>query len=330
MHTNKFKRLSRICIIFYCILFLISCGNESISMQYNVESENTAFVLKQNADDSAFSAPFATQLCVTGSGSETAGTSLALDDLGAAALFNLNSQEVIYAKNAHAEMHPASLTKIMTALVALQHGNPDDIISVSANVKIQESGATLCGLEEGDKLTLSQALYALLMNSANDAGVAIAEHIGGSVEGFAKMMNDEAKRLGATNTNFKNPHGLTEDGHYTTAYDLYLIFNEAVKYDAFNEIISATSYTTTYTDKAGNAKQLSLVTTNQYLKGVYPIPENITIIGGKTGTTTAARNCLILLCKDASGNPYVAVILGSPERGILYEQMTDLLNEINK
>lgn len=311
-------------------LLLTGCGSQKLSMPYNMASSNTAFVLKEDADASEFAVPFAAQLCVTGSGSETAGTSLNLGELGSAALFDLNKQTVVYAKNAHAEMHPASLTKVMTALVALKHGNPDDMITASANVIITESGATLCGLKEGDKLTLSQALYALLMHSANDAGVAIAEHIGGSIEGFADMMNEEAKRLGATNTNFKNPHGLTEDSHYTTAYDLYLIFNEAMKYDTFNEIIRTASYTSTYTDKNGNPKELSFETTNQYLKGAYPSPDNVTVIGGKTGTTTAARNCLILCCKDKSGNPYISVILSSPERSVLYEQMTDLLNEINK
>lgn len=329
MHINKFKKFSSICFLII-ILLLTGCGKEDIAMQYNIDSANTAFALKENADDTEFASPFAAQLCVTGSGTETTSTALNLGELGSVGLFDINKQNVIYAKNAHAEMHPASLTKIMTALVALKYGNPDDIITASEKVNIRESGATLCGLKEGDKLTLSQALHALLMQSANDAGIVIAEHIGGSVEGFADMMNEEAKRLGATNTNFKNPHGLTEDSHYTTAYDLYLIFNEAIKYDSFNEIIRTTSYTTTYTDKNGNPKEMSCETTNQYLKNVYPSPENITIIGGKTGTTTAARNCLILLAKDASGNPYISVILSSPERGILYEQMTDLLNEISK
>lgn len=313
-----------------CTLSLTGCGSQDIAMRYNPASSNTAFALKEDSNGSEFAQTFASGLCVTGSGNETAGSSLDLGDLGSAALFDINAKDVVYARNAHAEMQPASLTKVMTALVALKYGNPDDMITASANVKITESGATLCGLKEGDRLTLSQALYALLMHSANDAGVAIAEHIGGSVEGFAAMMNEEARRLGATNTNFKNPHGLTEDSHYTTAYDLYLIFNEALKYDIFNEIIRATSYTTTYTDKNGNPKEMSFETTNQYLKGTYPSPDNITVIGGKTGTTAAARNCLLLLCKDASGNPYVSVILKSPERGILYEQMTDLLNEIQK
>ena len=103
-------------------------------------------------------------------------------------------------------------------------------------------------------MTLDQALHILLMYSANDAAMLIAENIGGSVDHFVEMMNEEAQRLGATNTSFANPHGLSDDNHYTSAYDLYLIFNEAIKYDSFNEIIHMTSYQTAYYDKDGKAK----------------------------------------------------------------------------
>ena len=106
-------------------------------------------------------------------------------------------------------------------------------------------------------MTLDQALHILLMYSANDVAMLIAENVGGTTERFIEMMNEEAKRLGATNTQFMNPHGLTQDGHYTTAYDLYLIFNEAVQYEAFSEIINMTNYQTTYYDKDGKAKSLS-------------------------------------------------------------------------
>ena len=121
-------------------------------------------------------------------------------------------------------------------------------------------------------MTLNQALHALLIKSANDAAVAIAEHIGGSVEGFADMMNEEAQAIGATNSHFVNPHGLNAENHYVTAYDMYLIFNEALKYDTVNEIISMTSYDTVYTDKNGNEKTLSVKNTNQYLAGNVAAP----------------------------------------------------------
>lgn len=144
------------------------------------------------------------------------------------------------------------------------------------------------------------------------------------------MMNEEAQRLGATNTSFANPHGLSDDNHYTSAYDLYLIFNEAIKYDSFNEIIHMTSYQTAYYDKDGKAKELTVNNTNRFLRGDFQAPENITVIGGKTGTTNAAGHCLILLSRDTSGAPYISVILNSSASDVLYPEMVQLLEQINK
>jgi D-alanyl-D-alanine carboxypeptidase len=245
-------------------------------------------------------------------------------------LFDVNNKEVIYSKNAHERLYPASITKIMTALVALQNGSLDQTLTATDTVKINESGAQLCGLKSGDTMTLDQALHVLLMYSANDAAMLIAENIGGTVDNFIEMMNEEAARLGATNTHFTNPHGLTDAEHYTTAYDLYLIFNEAIKYDTFNEIIHMSTYQTTYYDKNGNAKELSFKNTNGYINGNISAPENVTVIGGKTGTTAAAGHCLILLSRDVNGSPFISVILHSDTGDSLYAGMTDLLSEISK
>lgn len=330
---NKKMDFSRKITVLLSVMFLFTtglcgCGQKSYSFSYDPDTSVSAFRITENSKAEA-AASFASALCVADSDISGSG-SVDMSQASAAGLFDLNNHEVLYAKNIHERLYPASLTKVMTALVALKYGNPEDIITVTANAQITESGAQLCGLKEGDHLTLDQALHALLMYSANDAGVAIAEHIGGSVEGFADMMNEEALAIGATNSHFVNPHGLQDENHYVTAYDMYLIFNEAMKYDLFTEIIHMTSYNTTYTDKDGNTKELDFETTNQYLKGVYQAPDNITVIGGKTGTTNAARNCLILLARDTSGSPYISVILGASERGILYEEMTALLQEIQK
>jgi len=107
------------------------------------------------------------------------------------------------------------------------------------------------------------------------------------------------------------------------------MFNEAIRYELVSEIIHKQSYELVYKDKNGTEKSTTLKTTNQYLEGNYKAPEKISVIGGKTGTTNAARNCLVLLSKDVSGNPYISVILSSKERGIMYEMMTDLLDEIS-
>lgn len=307
---------------------LCGCGTLKYDMAYNVDSEVSGFNVVSTYDSAKMEA-FASDLCVV--------TENILDDENvdmskakAAVLFDVNQKEVVYSKNAHEQLHPASLTKVMTALVALKNAPLDTVLTATDEVLITESGAQLCGLKSGDTMTLDQALHILLMYSANDAAMLIAENIGGTTENFIEMMNEEAKRLGATNTNFCNPHGLTEEGHYTTAYDLYLIFNEAIKYEVFNEIIHMTNYQTTYYDGAGNAKELSVNNTNRFLNGDFAPPENVTVIGGKTGRTNAAGNCLMLLSKDVSGAPYISIILCSEANDILYPEMIDLLDEINK
>ena len=138
-------------------------------------------------------------------------------------------------------------------------------------------------------------------------------------------MNTEALELGATNCHFMNPNGLTQDDHYVTTYDLYLIFQEAMKYDLFNQIIQMTSYSTTYTDSRGAEKALEVQTTNLFLRGTYETPANITVIGGKTGTTNAAGHCLILLSRSSDGTPYISVIMKDTSRDVLYADMGKLL-----
>lgn len=306
----------------------VGCGNIEYSMPYQPDSEVSGFNIIYEVD-SARSQPFAAGLCIAPEYELTSDTA-DISHAGAAVLFDVNGKNVIYSKNAHEQLYPASLTKVMTALVALKYGTPDTILTATSAVNITESGAQLCGLKSGDTMTLNQALRILLLYSANDVAMLIAENVGGSVDAFIEMMNEEAVRLGATNTNFVNPHGLTDEAHYTTAYDMYLIFNEAIQYETFNEIIQMTSYQTTYYDKKGKAKELSFHTTNLFLRGDYQEPTNITVIGGKTGTTNAAGHCLLLLSRDAGGNPYISIILRSETRDMLYTQMTDLLDEINK
>ncbi|MGL5260128.1 MAG: D-alanyl-D-alanine carboxypeptidase family protein [Lachnospiraceae bacterium] len=302
------------------------CGSQQPQLSYEEQMNNTSFsVINQDVEKIADS--FATSLCV-GNANITANTNQDMSDVEAAGLFDLSNKNIIYAKNIHEQLEPASLTKVLTAIVALKYGDLNDSITATSNVIIRESGAQTCGLKEGDVLTLNQALHALLIYSANDAAIAIAEHISGSVEEFAVLMNNEAKLIGATNSMFQNPHGLTQTNHYTTAYDMYLIFNTAIQFELFNEIISRLSYETIYHNSSGDEKTMSLGTTNLFLKGTYNSPEKITVVGGKTGTTTAARSCLVLLSRDISGNPYISVLLKAKERVILYNEMVNLLEEI--
>lgn len=274
-------------------------------------------------------AAFSADLCVD-SRSQITIPGVTLESSYASGLFDLNQKEILYANNIYEQLPPASLTKVMTAYVALKYGNLEDKITVTDNCKITESGAQLYGFKAGDVITLDQALNVLLIYSANDVGLIIAEHIGGTVENFVLMMNEEAKALGATNTNFCNPHGLTEEGHYTTVYDMYLIFNEVLQYERFKEIIQLTEYSSVYTAADGSQKTIEIRNTNQYFMGNVEAPESMTILGGKTGTTNAAGNCLVLYVKDSAGNPFISIIFRADKRENLYNDMNRLLEAAGK
>lgn len=326
---NKRKRLPILAVSAVLLAGVLSgCGGLAYDMGYSVDAPVSGFNVVSR-QETGTAVPYASGLCVV-TEDVTDGVEAELTQAGAAMLLSVRDNDVIYAKNVHQRLYPASLTKVMTALVALENGNLSSTLTATNAVNITESGAVLCGLKSGDTMTLDQALRILLVYSANDVAMLIAENIGGSVENFVEMMNQKAHELGATNTHFVNPHGLTDMDHYTTAYDLYLMFNEAVKNETFNEIIHMTSYQTTFYDKNGKAKEFKRQTTNLFLKGDKKAPENVNIIGGKTGTTNAAGHCLMLLSRDEGGSPYISIILRSTSKDELYNEMIDLLEEIHK
>ena len=267
---------------------------------------------------------FAEQLCVGGN-EDLLSDSVNADLSKAAGLFNVSDHEILYARNIHERLYPASTTKVLTAYLALKYGDLSALTTVSAGALVLEEGSTLCGLHEGDILSLEQLLYGLLMCSGNDAANVIAETISGSQEAFASLMNEECRKLGATNSHFVNAHGLHNEDHYTTAYDLYLIFKAALSYDKFREIISCQSYTSTYTDRNGDAVMNIYGTTNKYLRGERTSPAHVTVIGGKTGTTFMAGYCLVLLSTNSLGEDFISIVLKGSSRDNLYDEMTQLL-----
>ncbi len=281
----------------------------------------------QAAGSGYYADAFAQDLCVV-TGEEAFDAGFVTSEAGA--LFDQGDREVLYSKNAFERLYPASITKVMTALVALKYGTLTDRVTVTEDAVITESGATLCGIEPGDVLTLEQLLYGLMLPSGNDAGAAIAVYVGGSIEGFADMMNEEAARIGAVDTHFVNPHGLHDTDHYTTAYDLYLIFQEAMKDPRFREITGTTAYTASYRDGDGQTVTKTWKGGNWFMTGERETPEGITVIGGKTGTTQAAGYCLIMAEEDAAGGEYISVVLKSDSRQALYDNMENIISKIDK
>lgn len=304
-------------------LLLCGCGNSGqTDLQYPIERMESYLA----ADSGLYTAALlADDLCVI-TGSESSED--AAVNAEAAGLFGDTQQTVLFQKNPFERMYPASITKIMTALVTLKHADLQEQVTVGDEVIITEAGTSMSNIQPGDTLTVEQLLYGLMLPSGNDAGNALAVHISGSVEAFSDLMNQEARRIGATGSHFSNPHGLHNENHYTTVYDLYLIFHEALKLPEFKTLISTVNYTAEYTDAEGNPATLSWANSNRYLTGERQAPDGVYVIGGKTGTTNAAGYCLIMVSEDSDQNQFISVVLKAGNRSDLYENMTNIIQKI--
>ena len=319
--TNNFwKKACMVCLSLVVMTGMVAFGKDEGAPEYGALYESESYQQEVYRGDL-----FATDLCV-------AAENISQIDyeenypMHAAGLFDLKNHQVLFGDRIHERIYPASTTKILTAYVALKYGNPEDLVTVSETATVFEPEASLCGLQVGDQLTLHDLLCGLTLASGNDAGVAIAEHISGSVEEFAKLMNQEALKLGASNTNFVNPHGLHDDNHYTTAYDLYLFFNAAVQDPRYVDIISMKSYMATITGADGSVRNPQWDVTNYYSADIVGMPEGVRVIGGKTGTTDQAGNCVVLYDEDLQGNPYISIIMGAEDKTKLYEDMSQLMS----
>lgn len=212
-------------------------------------------------------------------------------------LMEESTGKILYSKNANSIMYPASTTKIMTAILTLENCKLSDTAVVSHNAVFSiPSGYSTASLVEGEVLTIEQLLNVLLIPSANDAAVVLAEHIAGSVEAFSDMMNSKAVELGCLNTHFVNPNGIHNENHYSTAYDLALIGKYAMQFPTFKEISSKTRYTLPITNAYSKEDRI-FNTTNDLIKSNYSSsPTNYYYkyaTGGKTGYTDPAGQCIV-------------------------------------
>lgn len=221
---------------------------------------------------------------------------------------------VLYGKNENQKRKMASTTKIMTATIIIENCNLDETIEVSK--KAAGTGGSRLGLKAGDKITIRDLLYGLMLRSGNDAAVALAEYVGGSIEGFAELMNKKASELNLTNTHFETPHGLDSDEHYSTAYELSLLSNYALQNSVFAKIVNTKEHTINI-----NGYPKTLSNTNELLgnfEGVYGI---------KTGFTNGANRCLVTACKR-NDIDIICVVLGADTKKFRTQDSIKLINYI--
>ena len=306
-------------------LLLTGCGtgSEKEVVSPYPQYDTSAYSFQSSATGSDVPV-FSKDLCVIGR-ENTALDNTHYENVGGAGLFDRNTTDVRYAYNVHEKLYPASTTKILTLYLAVTSGKLDDIVTVSEHAVDQPSDSSVCDLKAGDQITLRDLCYGMMLRSGNDASVAIAEYLGGSVEGFAAMMNQTANALGATNSNFVNPNGLPDENHYTTVYDMYLILNEAIKNEEYLNILTTRDHTASYTNAAGESVTKDWTTTNPYLVGKEEAPAGVTVLGGKTGTTGAAGYCLINLIQNEAGDYLVSTVYKADGRSNLYLVMNEMM-----
>jgi len=225
-----------------------------------------------------------------------------------AILMNGDTGQVLYEKNAHMKFYPASITKLLTALVASKSLNPLDTITFSRNAVLSiEFGSSHIGMREGETISVEAAMHGLLMSSANDVANGIAEKTSGSIEEFAKAMTVEAKALGAKNSNFVNPHGLQDDNQYTTAYDMGLIMKEILENQYLVDIMGKTLYEIPPTNKVDEVRYLAQghkMINERKDANIY----RADVIAGKTGYTTSSGHTLVTVSRR-DGRTLIAVTL---------------------
>lgn len=229
----------------------------------------------------------------------------------AAIVFDRTSKTVIYGKNIDSKRAMASTTKIMTAIIVLEKGKLDDIIEVSK--KAANTGGSRLGLREGDKIRLKDLLYGLLLRSGNDAAVQIALHLGGSLEGFAEMMNNKAEEIGLTNTHFVTPHGLDNPMHYTTAYEMALLTDYALDIKEFAKIVN-----TKQTTISINSNPVTINNTNELLGNLEGVN------GVKTGFTNNAGRCLVT-STTRNNWQIITVVLGADTKKFRTKDSIELI-----
>ena len=232
-------------------------------------------------------------------------------------LMDADSGRVLYGENYDKELAMASTTKIMTCIVALEHGNMNDVVTVSK--KAASMPDVQLNMLSGEQFYLHDLLYSLMLESHNDSAVAIAEHIGGSVEGFAEMMNQKAKELGLTHTNFVTPNGLDADGHYTTPRELGIIASYALKNEAFLKITNTLSY------EFHEITKNKCYVVNNKNRFLYMMDG---AIGVKTGFTNNAGYCFVGALKR-DDRTFISVVLGSgwpPNKTFKWSDTTALMN----
>ncbi len=287
------KKIALICIIL-CVSFLLPCSVYATTSDRPVSNGNVAVQTGSNSIDASI---------------PVLGTQQIVDNVEAAFMYEYRTETLMYAWNADKQVYPSSLVKVMTALLAIERGD------LSANITIDQAtldtvpyDAVSADLQVDEVISLENLLYCMMVGSANDAAAVIATHIAGSQEDFVQLMNDKAKELGCTNTNFVNVHGIHDDQQYSTARDLARMLCAAVENEDFQRIFSAPNYTVAETNKSPARELISgnfMISTD-----TMEIYYDDRVTGGRTGVAEDGTRCLAVSAEN-DGMKLISIVLGS-------------------
>ncbi len=246
-----------------------------------------------------------------------------------ALLIDHTDGEIYVSKNAHQRMYPASMTKLVTAMVVCDKLNSgeiseDDVVTVENYYDLTYEDVLPCELKPGSKITVKDLIYGLLIESNNYYALILADYVAGSQSAFCALMNQKMLDIGATNTHFVNPHGLDDPEHYSTAFDMYLITLEADTYEYIRNIDTYETYAYTYTNADNYPVDDDIMASNLFYNDYVDLPANFTIRTWKTGTTSGAGNCLTM-CLTKDGHEYYLVASHGESKPELYDMIIEML-----
>lgn len=316
-------------LIGLCLLLFCGCSNNETVLK-EFELQNNSAITYISDSDLTKAEGFASDLAVVPLDSTNSPNSDKLYS-EAALLVDATTGEVLFQKNPHKKEYPASTTKVLTALTALKYGDHNSFVKVgSEEITFYEDNVVICDYRVGDEIPFDIAIHGALMASGNDAAGVLARFANEDLSTAIAMMNTEAKALGATNSNFVNPHGLFNENHYTTAYDLYLIYKEAIKYDYFLDVVYTKEYSNSFTRKTSYSTYqipCTYTTSVPFYTGLCSAPSHVEIMGGKSGYTEVARRSYVVHAR-ANGHDYICVVLKADSYDYMCADLTYLLSYI--
>lgn len=320
-------------LLLFLIIFLLS-GVLCLLLLRNAGKLKEPFVYDRSQsifgtdakESSLLEKGIARELCVGASNTPMDG--IESQEGEAAGFFDIEKKEIPYAQNLHEKVSFGELNLLMTALVAYEQFDSEEIVTVDAEDVVQKSWGISSGLSAGNRITVQQLLNAVLVSSADDASYVLARAAAGDRKSFVEQMNQKAYELGMTNTQFANITGAEDEDQYTTVYDTYLLVNHLLKYPELINTMGLSVCTMNVSKQNGDLKQQVLNSDNPYVTGSLSVPKDVTVLGGKF-KTSRSENYTVLLVQNNYGDVFVLIVCRADSEKTMNTRIWEMLEKVN-